>query len=297
MKKKCFFTVLLTIGYLLIAFLVQTIVGAIAGMIIGFITGFREGIVNNGVVNQVKLIQKINSIILNNTDIILLFAGILMVVVLWLIYSIGKKSAVKDFGLKRVNKKGLLFGIILGAVIWIIDLTAIEIIYDTGLFKESFKVFNNTTSFLGRNNILINARYILIIGIIIPFCEEFVFRGVLQKTLDKAFSIKIAIIIQAVMFGIFHFNLIQGIYTTFLGIIAGYIAYKYNSIWPSVVIHCINNIFALIGQYISLDFIYEDDLILVSILLVGIYILGSVLKKISGYKIPEEIETINNNVS
>ena len=49
-------------------------------------------------------------------------------------------------------------------------------------------------------------------------------------------------------------NLIQGIYVLPLGLLYGYIAYKFNSVIPTMICHFINNLFALtLGQVINPD--------------------------------------------
>lgn len=54
--------------------------------------------------------------------------------------------------------------------------------------------------------------------IIAPITEELIFRGVIMNTLRSHFKNKTNVIIQALLFSVFHFNIIQGIYTFFVGI-------------------------------------------------------------------------------
>ena len=48
-------------------------------------------------------------------------------------------------------------------------------------------------------------------------------------------------ILQAVLFGIYHMNLIQGIYAFVLGFILGYTAEYFHSIWAAVLLHAFVN--------------------------------------------------------
>lgn len=90
---------------------------------------------------------------------------------------------------------------------------------------------------------------IVVISIAPGICEEAMFRGMILKAYEPLGSKK-AIIYSAVLFGIFHFNLQNLLGPTFLGLLFGILAYKTNSIIPSVIGHMTNNFIALlIGFY------------------------------------------------
>lgn len=81
--------------------------------------------------------------------------------------------------------------------------------------------------------------------ILAPIVEEIMFRGVTMRLAGKAGAgFLVANLIQAVAFGIYHFNLVQGIYATVLGLVFGYVAYKYDSIYPSILLHLAYNLAA-----------------------------------------------------
>ena len=71
-----------------------------------------------------------------------------------------------------------------------------------------------------------------------PLAEEIVFRGMtfkLARKLTKNFWIANAV--QALMFGIAHLNLVQGVYAFLLGMVLGFIYAKFNSLWASILAH------------------------------------------------------------
>ncbi len=74
-----------------------------------------------------------------------------------------------------------------------------------------------------------------------PICEELIFRGVTLRQAEKCFPFWLANICQAALFGIFHMNMIQGIYAFCLGIILGYVCKKSNSIYNSILLHMLFN--------------------------------------------------------
>ncbi|MBP3490049.1 MAG: CPBP family intramembrane metalloprotease [Roseburia sp.] len=84
-----------------------------------------------------------------------------------------------------------------------------------------------------------------------PFCEELVFRGVTMKQLLKCLPFWAANLIQAVLFGIFHMNIMQGIYAACLGVILGYVCEKGGSIYYSILLHILFNFWGtVISEYI-----------------------------------------------
>lgn len=78
-------------------------------------------------------------------------------------------------------------------------------------------------------------------------CEEFFFRGMLQRSLLINMKPWQAIVLSAVVFGAFHtisssvIAVDRFIPTTLVGLILGYIAYKSDSLLPSILLHAIHN--------------------------------------------------------
>ena len=64
-----------------------------------------------------------------------------------------------------------------------------------------------------------------------PLVEEMIFRGLIQKYLERAgMHWILANVVQAVLFGVFHQNLVQGIYAALLGFALGFVAHRYNTL-------------------------------------------------------------------
>jgi len=70
-----------------------------------------------------------------------------------------------------------------------------------------------------------------------PVVEEFIFRGLCLEKLLHTTTVKKAIIIQALIFGIYHGNIGQFILGTLMGILLGIVYLHYRFIWPGVFIH------------------------------------------------------------
>ena len=73
-----------------------------------------------------------------------------------------------------------------------------------------------------------------------PVTEEILFRGFVQRTLQP-YGKKFAIFGSAVLFGLFHGNLIQTPYAFLVGLVLGYVAAEYSIGW-AMLLHMINNL-------------------------------------------------------
>lgn len=82
---------------------------------------------------------------------------------------------------------------------------------------------------------------LLVTVILAPLAEEFLFRGVTMKKAQKIMPFMAANILQALLFGIYHMNWIQGVYAFVLGMILGYTAEYFQSIWASILLHAFVN--------------------------------------------------------
>lgn len=90
--------------------------------------------------------------------------------------------------------------------------------------------------------------------IIAPISEELTFRGVILKKALKVTPFIAANIIQAILFGIAHMNIVQGIYAFGGGLAMGYVAYKYKTLKASILLHMffngLNFIITVPGTYL-----------------------------------------------
>ncbi len=74
--------------------------------------------------------------------------------------------------------------------------------------------------------------------ILAPVGEEIMCRGIIMYYAKKAFPrFYMANILQALLFGILHGNLIQGVYAFAIGLLLGYLAEKYKSLIPCIILH------------------------------------------------------------
>jgi len=122
-----------------------------------------------------------------------------------------------------------------------------------------------------------------------PVVEEIIFRELMTKKLCQLFPFWFANIIQALVFGIYHMNIVQGVYAFFLGLLFGYVAYRMKSVWASVMFHGIVNASGLILDYILPDALFEST----SGMIIFIVLCGTITLLLSLlYHTPESGEPI-----
>ncbi len=92
-----------------------------------------------------------------------------------------------------------------------------------------------------------SALFLFAFSTIVPpaIIEEFALRCVTLQPLRK-YGDKFAIVMTALVFGLMHRNAVQGIFAFIAGLVFGYIAILANSVWPSIIIHALNNAFAVV---------------------------------------------------
>ncbi|MBE6892959.1 MAG: CPBP family intramembrane metalloprotease [Ruminococcaceae bacterium] len=82
--------------------------------------------------------------------------------------------------------------------------------------------------------------YVINLTVAPAFIEEIIFRGIVMQSLRR-FGDIFALVSSALIFGIFHLNLIQMPYAFILGLCIGYFVMRTGSLWVGVLIHFVNN--------------------------------------------------------
>lgn len=97
------------------------------------------------------------------------------------------------------------------------------------------------------------------ISILAPLLEEVLFRGAIQGYLMRHFKKPwVAIIISALIFGIYHMNPVQVVYATLLGIVLGWIYYRTGNLLSVIVGHILNNSMATFSMLFLSDAMDSD---------------------------------------
>lgn len=109
--------------------------------------------------------------------------------------------------------------------------------------------------------------------ILAPISEELLFRGLTLRFLRSA-GVKFAIanVIQALLFGILHLNLVQGIYAFVVGLVLGYVAEKCRTVFLPILLHlCFNFAGTFLGAWMpqSEGWLMQSVLMVIGVLMLA----------------------------
>lgn len=142
------------------------------------------------------------------------------------------------------------------------------------------------------NSILTVIITLVVICILPPIFEEFIFRGVFLSSLKQR-GIKYAVIVSALIFALSHLNIAQFIHQFIVGIVLAYMGYKAGNILYGIAVHILNNVLAITLPYWDaynsiFSLAYPNILILSLLMVVGFFVLA-----LSLYKFKKECDSID----
>ncbi|MGD2248846.1 MAG: type II CAAX endopeptidase family protein [Candidatus Methanofastidiosia archaeon] len=90
--------------------------------------------------------------------------------------------------------------------------------------------------------------WIVVLGISAGICEEVLFRGFIQTGLDNHWGTVKAVVVTAVLFGLFHLDPWRTPGAIILGLLPGYLVMRTGSLYTAIVVHATSN---TLGQILS----------------------------------------------
>ncbi len=221
--KMCAFILL----YLGVYFILQSYLGSIAG----FFHIIKAIIQNPFNINPDEILEPV----LKGTVFILILAAAASFFIYWGIFKLRKENFLAFCSFSGMSKKNIFFSLLLG----------LSLVLPVNFFVSLLSIDRLSPDVQNMFNIIFqdNSTFVLLLGIGIagPIIEEIIFRGLILKELGKNMPDVPAVIIQAVLFGIYHLNLTQAIYASVLGAILGAVCLWTRSIWGPILIHVFYN--------------------------------------------------------
>ncbi|MFR1028721.1 MAG: lysostaphin resistance A-like protein [Clostridium sp.] len=151
------------------------------------------------------------------------------------------------------------------------------------LLPNIFASYDNVSEILSLKNGSPFAVLLLVV-VVGPIAEELLFRGVIYGGLRTCFPVDVSALVSALIFGIYHKNIVQGLYAAAFGIILAYIFEKTQSIWGSTLMHMAFNLSSYLISGISQWLAYRQIRI-ASIWYVIFYVLCIVVVSASIYSL------------
>lgn len=171
-----------------------------------------------------------------STSVCVLYAIAVIAIFGFWYYKVFAKES--DQPVKKTFHPLMIPALILAAVAWQYLAQYIAVL-TAALSPKSLDYYETLMETAGFDDMsLLLILYAVILG---PICEELLFRGVTLGFAKRAMPFWLANIFQAVLFGAFHMNMIQGVYAFALGLVMGLICKKCGNIIFSMAFHILYN--------------------------------------------------------
>lgn len=262
--KRFIKTFLIIIGFLIFNIFIDAIVGL---FVPGFISNIKTGN------------------ILNSKDFAaygILAGQILKMIILTFFIKKRNKAFVAKLNrryiqMEKIDKPIKLVGVGLGTVGFGIMFT--NIITKVFAGSELLKSANDLMESVFKVNGPLDG-IIIIFAVVFgaPIVEEILFRGVLFEELKKETSLKMTIFLTALVFGIYHFNILQTPNTFFMGLVLAYVYHMERSIKAPIIVHAVNNSLVMV-PILDQGLSPIGIVIYVALISIGLYSLKNLNKK------------------
>ena len=244
----------LSILALVAAFGVQIVASMIIILPYALVEGIRQGMQAANGQDPGRMADEIMANMGSIMGIVLVVAGVLLLVVFlpWYYFGCGKQKFTRE-SIGRVFSPRALLVVFLIVIALNYGINCLlQLVYV--LAPQALEYYQQLMENAGIGSDLWANLAAVILA---PLGEELVFRGVAFHYARKAVegmrrprtAFWIANCIQALLFGIYHMNLIQGIYAFVIGLVLGYLFQRYRSLIPGVLAHLVfNGMSALLGD-------------------------------------------------
>lgn len=125
---------------------------------------------------------------------------------------------------------------------------------------------------------------VVALAVVPALCEELLFRGYVQRNLERTAGAVRGFLITGFVFAIYHLRFTQILPLALLGCYLGYVLWRSRSVWTAVAVHFANNAFAvLLGSYakrsseLEIDSVGELPVPLWTVLLGGAIVTGAIV--------------------
>jgi membrane protease YdiL (CAAX protease family) len=174
--------------------------------------------------------------------------GFMLLPVLWVIKKWHTSDVLKYIRVRRCSLQEIILAVLITVSFipvcsfvsyFIMQLLHVPEIYkDTG--PQLFTAYSGTEL----------AVLFFVVAVTPAICEEVLFRGYFQRTLERTIGVK-SFIVTGIVFGLFHMQPLSLIALSMLGLLFSFFYYRSQSILPSGIAHFTNNSIAILSLYFS----------------------------------------------
>lgn len=194
----------------------------------------------NGQVEYAQMVTEMTNEILKYTTIITGVTALVAIPIFWWMFHKDNRIR-RQMGMAEPAKASPV------KYVWIVILGVAACVALNNILTLSNLAMISSYEETGANFYKVNiVAQIICLGILTPIAEELTFRGLIFKRLREVMNMKRAILISALIFGIYHGNLVQAVYGGVLGALLSYAYEKYGSIKAPILAHMVLNLTSVI---------------------------------------------------
>ena len=256
--------------FLVIYLLAQLLVGLGASII--YMVGLFMATAATGVqLGLEDIVEQMSGFIAEQTPMVLLISIAFTLPIYYLFYRRRRQELMTFVSVRRISPISVPVLVLLGvSASFVLDMI-LSILSQFEYFNQVFDTYDQVSEVIFGGGFLLT---LISVGIVGPVFEEILFRGLIFGELRKITKVKAALFIQAVLFGLYHMNIVQGIYATLLGLLIGFVYYRSNSIIAPVIIHVtINSLSVIINEFVGTEQLEQWGFVIM-IACVGLFFLS-----------------------
>lgn len=267
--KKNYLLGLWRVMYPLLSYLAITIIVQIP-----FTIFYAFSVIKEAGQDAAKMQELLMTKVMDNTLVITL-AAILVTLpfALWLMHA-DKKKQRAIYGVTTYKKGTIWHGVLIAVLAVGFCLAANNLI---GILKliELFPGYQEVAQAIYSGGFFLE---ILAVGIAAPVIEELLFRGLAHNRIKEYSNVLIATVLSALIFGIYHMNMVQGIYAFTLGILLSYVYEKFHTILAPILFHAAANIASVfLTEVEALHKLFEQEVFVWIITIVCLVVIIAIL--------------------
>ena len=177
---------------------------------------------------------------------IMIYLPVLLLFSIWFYFAIIYREGVGTYWKENTKRlSGACFGWTILLTVAMQHATSLVFVFFQLVSPETLQEYNSMVEGAG----ITQFSFLWAVSTLLlpPLTEEIIFRGLIMRYLRRAGAcFVLANLLQAVLFGIFHQNLIQGVYAALLGFLLGYLAWRYDSLLVPIFMHFLYNLFGTV---------------------------------------------------
>ncbi|MGI6011486.1 MAG: HAD hydrolase-like protein [Ruminococcus sp.] len=203
--------------------------------------------------------EAVNDLIMEQAVLITGISNVLALIPLSFLYRRDcRLRKMQVLGRPENNRRGKKAGIYFMTVVFAITASHVlnELIFYSGLDKL-FPGYSQIqeTAFSNQSIFLM----ILVVGVAAPVVEELLFRGLVLKRIQDYLGNVWAVVLSALIFGLYHGNVVQFVYAGLLGLAFGMIMCRTNSLKVVIAAHMAANLWSVLGSALTQILISKNE--------------------------------------